>query len=147
MKNILLAALFSFGAFGVQAQTLTINNHTACPVNVYPFTGSTCPNAGGIYCGITGGGPYVAGAYSVSVINQSSMSCSGPWAYAALNTNPNGMGYADGCQVGTLVWDGNKLVCNTIYSGSFYVVSCGSFVNVTWTSNTPTPGDVTIDIN
>ncbi|MBS1616443.1 MAG: hypothetical protein JST06_10045 [Bacteroidetes bacterium] len=67
--------------------------------------------------------------------------------YVAFNTNPNGLGYADGCQVGPLVYNGNKNICNMIYSGSFYVVSCGSFVNITWTPNAPMPGDVTININ
>ncbi|MBS1628440.1 MAG: hypothetical protein JST27_00130 [Bacteroidetes bacterium] len=141
MKRLILAALLLATGFGVQAQTLTINNHTACPVNVYYFEGNSCSPV----CGKPGGIPYVAGAYSIGVLH---FPCNKykQWAYAALNTNPNTLGYADGCEVGIFV-DDHKGGCGTVYSGSFYVVSCGSFVNVTWTANTPTPGDVTIDIN
>ncbi len=145
MKNVLLAWLLTLTALGAQAQTLTINNHTACPVNAYLFIGTPafCPSPS---CG-SGGVPYVSNAYSVMTINQSSMPCSGPWMYAALNTAPNPNGWADGCEVGKAVQQKNSSGCAPQYSGSFYVVSCGTFVNVTWVNNVSTPGDVTIDIN
>ncbi|MBS1630224.1 MAG: hypothetical protein JST27_09220 [Bacteroidetes bacterium] len=146
MRNIILMVLLSVIAGAAQAQIMTVHNHTSCPVNVYPFDGNknTCYP---LVCGVHT--PYIAGAYSTLTINITSMPCSygKDWVYAALNTNPNKMGYADGCEVGENVYDGNLNSCSTIYSGSFYVVSCGSFVNVTWMSKVPTPGDVTIDIN
>ncbi|MBS1630656.1 MAG: hypothetical protein JST27_11420 [Bacteroidetes bacterium] len=147
MKNILLASLLLISALGAQAQivtTLTINNHTACPVNAYLFLGSAgnCLTT----CG-SGGTPYVCGAYSVTVVKNTSMPCKGDWVLAAFNTSPNSMGYADGCEVGEIVpvpFPGTG--CGPNYSGSFYVVSCDSFVNVTWSPG-PGPSDVTIDIN
>lgn len=143
MKKLLLIALLSFAGLSLQAQTLYINNHTACPVNVYPFAGSGCPAT----CGMPGGTPYVAGAFSSGTLTVSGIRCSGSWQCAVLNTNPNPNGWPDGCQLGDYVYDGNTGLCNPIYSGSFYVVSCGVFVNVTWQTNVPSPGDVTIDIN
>ncbi len=143
MKNLLLLATLFFSSFAVRAQTMYINNHTACPVNVYYFSSSS-PSTCSPVCGVPA--PYVAGAYSSGSIGLPTSCGYKQWCYAALNTNPNTLGYADGCQVG-YVWDGNTSTCNYILSGSFYVVSCGSFVNVTWQANVPSPGDVTIDIN
>ncbi|MBS1629277.1 MAG: hypothetical protein JST27_04380 [Bacteroidetes bacterium] len=143
MKNFLLALLLALAGLGAQAQTMYINNHTACPVNVYYFSSSS-PSSCLPVCGVPV--PYVAGAYSSGSIGLPASCGYKQWCYAALNTNPNTLGFADGCQVG-YVWDGNSGICNYILSGSFYVVSCGSFVHVSWQANVPGYGDVTIDIN
>ena len=147
MKKLLLIALLSFAGLSLQAQNLTIRNNTACPVNVYAFaaTVSCAAWAGGSYCPLSPGAPYIAGAYSVAVFPLP-RGCN-LWDYAVLNTSPNPNGWADGCVVGNAHPGGTGTPCVPTPTGSFYVVSCGSFVNVNWQPNVPSPGDVTIDIN
>lgn len=130
MKNMLLAALLLLATFGLQAQTtLYIRNNTACPVNVRAFTDGKNPCTPASYCGSS---LYTAGAFSVTMLTPINIGCTGGWAYAAFNTNPNPNGWPDGCLVG-YVLDPHypPYICNFTPTGSFYVVSCGSFVNVT----------------